>query len=108
MKNKTMVWKLISLGLAILSLAACGQQSSKVAQLAQSMLATQLDVPVENVGITSTKKVEWTDSCLGWGGPAESCAAVITPGWQIFFAVDGAEYEVRANQDGTIIRTAQP
>lgn len=75
--------------------------------VAQTWLADQLGVTVEEVTIISTEQVEWTDSCLGLGGPAEICAAVITPGWQANFEVNGQSYEVRVDEAGTTIRSPQ-
>lgn len=74
---------------------------------AQTWLAEQLGVAVEDVEIVSTAQTEWTDSCLGLGGAAEICAAVITPGWQANFEVNGAAYEVRVDETGATIRSPQ-
>ncbi|MEM1239943.1 MAG: hypothetical protein AAGI45_08895 [Cyanobacteria bacterium P01_H01_bin.26] len=43
-------------------------------------LATHLSVPSEQITIQSYSR---SDSCPGLGGPAESCLAVLTEGWQI-------------------------
>lgn len=74
---------------------------------AQSWLAEQLNVAVEDVEIVATEQMEWTDSCLGLGGAAEICATVITPGWQANFDVNGQQYEVRLDETGTTIRSPQ-
>ena len=46
-------------------------------------------------------------SCFGLGGPAETCAAVVTPGWLANFEVSGQPYEVRFGETGTIARSPQ-
>ena len=74
---------------------------------AQGWLANQLGVAVENVEIVSTEQVEWTDSCLGLGGAAEICAAVMTPGWQANFEVNGQDFEVRLDETGANVRSPQ-
>lgn len=74
---------------------------------AQRWLAEQLNVPVEQVTIVEMAQMEWSDSCLGLGGPAESCAAVITPGWRAIMEVNGQRYEVRTNETGSFIRSPQ-
>jgi hypothetical protein len=74
---------------------------------AQSWLAEQLNVAVEDVEIVATEQMEWTDSCLGLGGAAEICATVTTPGWQANFDVNGQPYEVRLDETGTTIRSPQ-
>jgi hypothetical protein len=72
---------------------------------AREALAADLNVSVETVAIESYEPKEWTDSCLGLGGPAESCLAAIYPGWQVTLSVDDSEViEVRTDELGEIIR----
>jgi hypothetical protein len=47
---------------------------------AREVLAKDLNVGVGSIKIENYEREEWTDSCLGLGGPAESCLAVITSG----------------------------
>lgn len=54
--------------------------------------------------IISAYEKEWSDSCLGLGGPAEACLAVITPGFEVTLTVKGAERKYRTNSDGSEIR----
>lgn len=120
----------LCVGLSVLFLAACAPQGSGVpvtgqtppAQTpvaspglppeavlaAQQWLAAQLSVAVEQVQIIEVEQAEWTDSCLGLGGPNESCLQVITPGWRVVFEIDGQPYEVRTDETGSIIRLAAP
>jgi ABC-type glycerol-3-phosphate transport system substrate-binding protein len=116
-EQKSMGKKRVSLILVVLLLllAACGPTATgteendtpAAVQEAQAWLAEQLNVSVEDVTVVSTEQVEWTDSCLGLGGAAEICAAVITPGWQANFEVDGQEYEVRLDETGASVRSPQ-
>ncbi len=55
------------------------------------------------VVLTAYEK-EWSDGCLGLGGPAESCIAVITPGYEVTVQVKGTEQKFRTNTDGSVIR----
>ncbi len=73
---------------------------------AQRWLADQLNTAAEQVTIVTIEQAEWSDSCLGLGGAAESCAAVITPGWRAIFEADGQRYEVRTDETGGTIRLA--
>jgi hypothetical protein len=99
----------------ILLLTACGgtaatsedELPTAAVLEAQSWLAEQLNVSIDQVEIISTEQVEWTDSCLGLGGPAEICAAVMTPGWAANFEVNGQPYEVRVDETGVNIRSPQ-
>lgn len=100
--------------LVIMLLAACGsaptatEEDTPPAVLeARSWLADQLDVPEDEITIISSEQVDWTDSCYGLGGPAESCLAAITPGWRAEFEVAGERYEVRFDETGTIARSPQ-
>lgn len=47
---------------------------------------------------------EWSDGCLGLGGPAESCIATITPGYEVTVQVSGTVEKYRTNADGSEIR----
>jgi hypothetical protein len=75
---------------------------------AREVLADDLKVGIESVTIESYERAEWSDSCLGLGGPAESCLAVMTPGWRVTLLVDGSDsYEVRTDELGDIVRVAK-
>ena len=117
-KKNSLIKKGISLFfivMVLLQLTACGTTTTDTEENfppaavleAQSWLAEQLNVPVANIKIVSTEQVEWTDSCFGLGGPAETCAAEATPGWRINFEVNGQAYEVRSNETGTLARSPQ-
>lgn len=73
-------------------------------QAAREALAKQLGVAPESVFIHTSAPAEWPDSCLGRGGPAESCAAVITPGYGGLFMVDEVQYEFRVDESGELVR----
>lgn len=74
---------------------------------AQALLAQNLKVETSKVLITSAFEKQWSDSCLGLGGPAESCLQVITPGYEVTMQVDGKTYIYRTNREGTVIRVQQ-
>jgi hypothetical protein len=75
---------------------------------AREVLAEELNVGVDEVIIQSFERQDWSDSCLGLGGPAESCLAVITPGWQVIMVVGDSEpYEVRTDETGEVVRINQ-
>jgi heat shock protein HslJ len=75
---------------------------------AQRWLADQLSVAGEQVETVEVEQAEWTDSCLGLGGPAESCLRADIPGWRVIFEVNGQRYEVRTDESGSTIRLASP
>lgn len=45
--------------------------------------SNQSKLPVSKLRIVQAERQEWTDGCLGLGGLAELCAAVIVPGWLV-------------------------
>ena len=72
---------------------------------AREALANDLNIDVESITIENYERAEWSDSCLGLGGPAESCLAAIQPGWRVTLSVDGGDvFEVRTDELGEIIR----
>ncbi len=71
---------------------------------AQAWLAGQLGVTVDNTKLVDVQHTDWPDSCLGLGGAAESCLQVVTPGWKVVVEVAGKQYEVRASEDGTVVK----
>lgn len=73
---------------------------------ARQTLAKELDLPVEEITVVSFERAEFSDSCLGLGGPAESCLQVITPGWLAMLEAQGETYEVRADETGQQVRIA--
>ncbi len=86
---------------------APGDALPEAVLLAQSWLAEQFGVPVDRVQIVDTEQVEWQDSCLGLGGPAESCLQAITPGYRVTLDVDGTLYEVHTDATGVNIRMVE-
>ncbi len=100
---------LIAGSLLAMILAACtpaaGTQPAAVLN-ALEWLADRLGVDAGSIVITNAEQVDWSDSCLELGGPAESCLAAITPGWRITFEVNGVTYEVHTDQNASIIRLA--
>jgi len=72
---------------------------------AKDALAERLDVDVSTIVVLEAIETNWSDSCLGLGGPAESCLAAITPGYAIVLVHGGVEYRYRTNEEGTAVRS---
>jgi hypothetical protein len=70
----------------------------------KNQISEVLGISLDQIQIETVERKEWPDSCLGLGGPEESCAQVMTPGWLVVFSVDGQEYRFRADETGTTIR----
>jgi hypothetical protein len=73
---------------------------------AAEWLAKELNVSVKDLTLVSAEHFEWTDSCFGLGGPAESCLQAITPGWRMVAEAPGKQYEVRTDESGSAFRLA--
>src|SRR5688572_22585432 len=58
----------------------------------------------DEISVVSVEAVDWSDSCLGLGGPAESCAQVITPGYRIILEAGGEEAEFHTDATGQSVR----
>ncbi len=73
---------------------------------AVAALATQLGLAESDVQVLSAEPTEFSDGCLGLGGPAESCLQAITPGWIVKLSAGGQEYEVHTDETGQQVRVA--
>jgi hypothetical protein len=71
---------------------------------AKTALSQKLGIAEDKITFVSAGMVEWTDSCLGLGGPAESCLQAITPGYKVTLEAAGQQYEVRTDETGGIVR----
>lgn len=71
---------------------------------ARTQLAQDLKIGENKILIMTAYEKDWSDSCLGLGGPAESCAAVITPGYEVTMQAEGKTYVYRTNTEGTSVR----
>ena len=69
-------------------------------------LAADLGLAEADVTVLSAEETEFTDGCLGLGGPAESCLQAITPGWLVMLSANGQEYEAHTDATGQQVRIA--
>lgn len=113
MKTRSWLWRVGLTVISLIVLAACGPAlagestatpSNPAVTAAIEFLAAEHGLSVEAIAVVNVAAVDWTDSCLGLGGPAESCLAAITPGYQVQLEADGVEYEVRTDADGSAVR----
>lgn len=71
---------------------------------AKAALAARLSIDPDDIDISAFEQTDWSDSCLGLGGPAESCLAAITPGYKVTMNYGGTAYHYRTNMDGSVVR----
>jgi hypothetical protein len=83
-----------------------GNDSDAITAAATAFLAGELGVAEDEIEVVSAEATEFSDSCLGLGGPAESCLQAITPGWVVMLNAAGEEYEVHTDETGAQLRLA--
>jgi hypothetical protein len=71
---------------------------------ARKQLAADLNIQENMILIETAFERQWSDSCLGLGGPAESCLQAITPGYEVTMQAGGTTYVYRTTMDGTAVR----
>jgi hypothetical protein len=71
---------------------------------ARKDLANRLSIEERFITITGIEETEWTDGCLGLGGPAESCLQALVPGYRIEMFAQGKVYLYRTDQSGLAVR----
>lgn len=75
------------------------------AEAARADVARTLNLPVEDVSIERVVPSNWSDSCLGLGGPEESCLQVVTAGYLVKMDAGGVVYEYRTDIQGNALRS---
>ena len=71
---------------------------------ARAYLVEKYNVDEEKFLTIFNEEQEWTDGCLGLGGPAESCLAAITPGYKIILTDMDFDYVMRTDANGNSVR----
>lgn len=81
-----------------------------VSRRVKANLAAQLGVAADQLVIDSYSRETFSDGCLGLGGPAEGCIAVLTEGWQVEVVnpETSQSYIYRSDLAGEQIRQASP
>lgn len=74
------------------------------ADLARKDLASKLSVDEKDIVIMQITETDWTDGCLGLGGPAESCLQAIVPGFKVELLAKGKTYFYRTDKTGGVMR----
>ena len=71
---------------------------------AREKLAQELSLTTAEISSLTHKQVEWSDSCLGLGGIAESCLQATISGWRIELSANGKTYIARTDESGEQVR----
>ena len=71
---------------------------------ARKQLSKALNIPVAEITIVGQEQAEWSDTCLGLGGPAESCMLLVVPGWRVELSANGETYIAHTDELGDQVR----
>ncbi|MBD2256695.1 S-layer homology domain-containing protein [Pseudanabaena sp. FACHB-2040] len=71
-------------------------------------VAEEQDRSQDSLEVVSATAMEWSDGCLGLGGPAESCLMAITPGWRVTITDGSASWVYRTDASGQGVRQETP
>lgn len=74
------------------------------AAIARKDLASKLSINEKSIVILQITETEWSDGCLGLGGPAESCLQALVPGFKVEMLAKGKTYFYRTDKTGGVVR----
>lgn len=80
------------------------QQTQPAVLQAEKWLGARLNISQDAITVVSVEPAQWSDSCLGLGGPAETCARQVVSGYKVVLTADGQSYTIRTDQTGETIR----
>lgn len=75
---------------------------------AQVALADLLELDSAKIAVLTVQPNQWSDSCLGLGGPDESCAQQVVDGYQVELQAIGALFTYRTDAEGATLRMVYP
>ncbi|MEO0409625.1 MAG: hypothetical protein AAF289_19975, partial [Cyanobacteria bacterium P01_A01_bin.135] len=75
-----------------------------VSEAAIQAAARRFGVDSSRLSVVERERRTWSDSCLGLGGPAESCLAALTPGWQVAVTDGASTWLFRTNEEASQVR----
>jgi hypothetical protein len=70
---------------------------------ADQAVSKKYNIPIDQIKIVSTEAVTWPNGCLGVVIPGMLCTDMIVDGFSIKLEVNGQQFEIHTNQDGTSV-----
>ncbi len=70
----------------------------------KNTIRSEYEVNPSRLRVVEAERETWSDGCLGLGGPAESCAFVMTPGWRVTLTNGDSSWIYRMDESGNAIR----
>jgi hypothetical protein len=71
---------------------------------AREALSNELGIGIEEIAFVSHDQTTWFDSCLGLGGPAESCLQSEIDGWLVELSTGERTYKAHTDWLGDQVR----
>jgi len=68
-------------------------------------IADRTRFDVSALRIIQAERQQWSDGCLGLGGPAELCMAAIVPGWRVTVEGGRQTFVYRTNESGSVVKS---
>ena len=97
-----------AIAIPLTAMAIAAELPGDVQDRLLNQISATYQVPVRELRVVAAEPQDWSNSCLGVGGPAEICAAVIISGWEVTVASDLYTWVYHTNGDGTALRQASP
>lgn len=66
-------------------------------------ISARSGVAVSELRIVEARRETWTDSCLGLGGPADSCLQSLFPGWRVVVESEEQTWVYRTDESGSVV-----
>lgn len=67
-------------------------------------LANRTRFDISALRIVQAERQQWSDGCLGLGGPTELCMAAIVPGWRVTAEGGRQTFVYRTNESGSVVK----
>ncbi|MGB5961085.1 MAG: hypothetical protein WBG73_10540 [Coleofasciculaceae cyanobacterium] len=87
------------------------EETSNISDLPNSVqnavlrdLANRTRFNISTLRIVQAERQQWSDGCLGLGGPNEPCTANIVPGWRVTVEGGRQTFIYRTNESGSIVK----
>jgi hypothetical protein len=78
-------------------------QLTPAQQAAVQKVSTTYNISPDQIKITSTEPMMWSNGCMGVVIPGVMCTNVIVDGFVIKLDANGQQFEIHTNQDGTSV-----
>ena len=67
-------------------------------------IARQINIDISTLRIIQAEQQEWSDGCLGLGGPTQLCTTGVVPGWRVTVEGGRQTFVYRTNQTGSAVK----